>query len=942
MSPLCLNRKAASLCFIAILTFLTCKVNYGQALPLKAELPGTKYSSIENYIENNQERQSEKIYLHVDRRFFSQTDTIWFKVYCWSGYEQLPDTVSEIIYVDLIDKDGKVVSGRRIQSKNGISNGDMMLNKNIYPGIYTLRSYTRRMYEAGTYEPFYQNITITASVKNFSFESNQVILKHNTNDSLRINFRFSEADSNGVINNNLHHYIKYLITTGNKTVRNDSILAKNTIDNSFVISLAGLSKTDSAAQISFSIREGKLNYEKLFMAPLRDNIDLQFFPEGGNLIAGFQNKVAFKAIGVDGLKRDVQGTIIDNYDNTVCEFKSSCNGMGYLTFKPEASKRYSAILLFNKVKYIIPLPQVKEKGVVMSVENSVSSYDPVVHLKQTPGFGSTDKYLVGSSYGNIWFSAKIKSLNDSCVMKVPSSILPEGICRLTLLSESFVPECERLIYIDKKERLKINLSSDSTSYEKRSKVILTIKTTDLENNPVSSNLSVSVLDNELTSGQANSYGIRSYKLILSELKGNIEDIDSLIKDDGSINYDKMELLLLTQGYRSFNPENIQKSSEVSPETNIKIAGRIRLKCSDKQANKFDYSQVNLDLMTVSKNPFAAYTNPDSSGNFIFEMPLLNGKPSIVVAATKGRKKPFDSEISINQQINPLRFKTRPVISEKNTFQIIESGIGNQPKSDFDMSKFKLPGIMSKKLGEVVVTAKSEPKTWYRIKDEYASKIVNLDSIDPTGKKYRGFYEMLVQDFGALWCRGTEIPVNTILMPAMNMLCPTCSHWMTPIYLIDGKVYRYSEPDFSELNSLGAFPVNEIKRILVIPAGANIISHYDDGLSAHGVYPTMIVIETYSKNTYRGDLPGVKKFILEGLDEPRSFYSPKYEGQNKNIPEPDFRKTLYWNPAVVTDSTGIAKVEFYTSDRRSQLDVIIKGIQSISGNPGDCSGVIRLR
>ena len=41
--------------------------------------------------------------------------------------------------------------------------------------------------------------------------------------------------------------------------------------------------------------------------------------------------------------------------------------------------------------------------------------------------------------------------------------------------------------------------------------------------------------------------------------------------------------------------------------------------------------------------------------------------------------------------------------------------------------------------------------------------------------------------------------------------------------------------------------------------------------------------------------------------------------------PDLRTTIYWSPALRIDSTGIATVEFYTSDSPSSYNIEIEGI-----------------
>jgi len=71
-----------------------------------------------------------------------------------------------------------------------------------------------------------------------------------------------------------------------------------------------------------------------------------------------------------------------------------------------------------------------------------------------------------------------------------------------------------------------------------------------------------------------------------------------------------------------------------------------------------------------------------------------------------------------------------------------------------------------------------------------------------------------------------------------------------------------------------------------------------------------------------------------------FYSPRYEGSLKNSPVYDGRATIFWEPLLKTDSNGQAKVEFYTSDRKTELEVIINGIEVDNGNPGEGYKIIK--
>jgi len=73
---------------------------------------------------------------------------------------------------------------------------------------------------------------------------------------------------------------------------------------------------------------------------MNDKADIQFFPEGGSLVTGIRSKVAFKAIGTNGLGINVNGIITDNENKEVVSFTSGHLGMGYFYLSPEEGKTY--------------------------------------------------------------------------------------------------------------------------------------------------------------------------------------------------------------------------------------------------------------------------------------------------------------------------------------------------------------------------------------------------------------------------------------------------------------------------------------------------------------------------------------------------------------------------------------------------------------------------
>ena len=77
--------------------------------------------------------------------------------------------------------------------------------------------------------------------------------------------------------------------------------------------------------------------------------------------------------------------------------------------------------------------------------------------------------------------------------------------------------------------------------------------------------------------------------------------------------------------------------------------------------------------------------------------------------------------------------------------------------------------------------------------------------------------------------------------------------------------------------------------------------------------------------------GQRITTMQGFTPQRAeFYSPQYpEGPIEG--DVDYRRTLYWNPNVITDEEGNAHVEFYNNSYSTNFTVTGAGITA-SGTP----------
>ena len=98
---------------------------------------------------------------------------------------------------------------------------------------------------------------------------------------------------------------------------------------------------------------GQQKQQVIKAEPLSRKIDVQFFPESGNLVYGISSKVAFKATGDDGFGKDITGVIEDEQNQEITKFRSRHLGMAYSIYSPSAVKSIKPLLLMRMALKII-------------------------------------------------------------------------------------------------------------------------------------------------------------------------------------------------------------------------------------------------------------------------------------------------------------------------------------------------------------------------------------------------------------------------------------------------------------------------------------------------------------------------------------------------------------------------------------------------------------
>ncbi len=82
----------------------------------------------------------EKIYIHFDRPFYNAGETIWFKAYLYN--QGLPSMLSNELYLQLIDRSGKIIDQRKYPIAGATVSGDIQLEDSL-KGFYSLIATTK-------------------------------------------------------------------------------------------------------------------------------------------------------------------------------------------------------------------------------------------------------------------------------------------------------------------------------------------------------------------------------------------------------------------------------------------------------------------------------------------------------------------------------------------------------------------------------------------------------------------------------------------------------------------------------------------------------------------------------------------------------------------------------------------------------------------------------
>ena len=814
----------------------------------------------------------EKVYLHFDNTGYYMGEMIWYTAYVVNGLLNRPTDLSRVLYVELLSPEGRILERQKLKVENGRASGSLSLanpSKVQVGGFYEVRSYTWAMLNwEGTYYS-------------------------------RVFPVFDNPSEKGAYEPKITLYPR------------------------------------SERFPNHRPKEEKLK-----------KLNVTFYPEGGMMVEGLPSRVAFKAVDEKGQGVSLSGVIYDGSGAKQTVFRSEHGGMGCFSLTPGPGK-YEARITYGGREYSYRLPEAEATGYVMRVDNSRSdSLD--IHLSRT---SRTEGQPIGIAVlcrGLAYeFEEADLQAQDSVRLRISKANLPGGVQQITAYTQAGEVVAERLIYHDDGRRLAIEVSGTKRLYNPFEKVDLQLSVSDESGEPVTTHLSMSVRDPGSQVIGSDTRDIRSELLLGSELRGYIEDIDYYFESDDAEHRTALDLLMMVQGWRRYKWEELtgQTPLEIKYplESGITVSGQVLGSFLSKAKRGVDVTVWVYSDRTNVKGK----TRTDSLGRFCFvSTEDIYGENEMSILTEEKRRRGKVKAVTHQTLLNNTYTPEARCYQEAEKYIAESSGAATDGKSysveeklsedDVDsLLRVGLPdGAKVYQLPEVEVSRRWWKKFEYRrgiqydireeqdrlmdSREDYNNSLSDfLTRIDPNFRLR--FYSTSV-DYSSMGRMGRTTPAASL--SANGSASVQLYHKARPVRIVVIQNQYYATLD--DIDSIRVAESFDPDILRSYNLNGTPIDTYDSQYTYVIVYPKPVSKQDRGATGYR-------KTRLQGYSIPVEFYHVDYS-QGVLPDEQDYRRTLYWNPAVATDSLGRAQVTFYNNGTAHGLDISVETLTT-DGVPG---------
>jgi len=314
-----------------------------------------------------------------------------------------------------------------------------------------------------------------------------------------------------------------------------------------------------------------------------NKLAVEFYPEGGDLIAGVQNRVYVQARTPIGKPAQMRGRVIDKDNAVVAEVQTLCDdaepginqGQGRFAFTPKADATYR-LMIDNPagIKESFALPKAKGTGVVLDTGTGVFNDTQPLSVYVT-NVGPERSLIVGAyARGRLLAHERITATSGQ---QKQVSLQPTpgfgGVTRVTVFEErgegaarQLVPLAERLVFRKVTKKVNVAVAPDKMAYAPGEKVQLKVTAKDEQDKAVQAVTVLGVVNQSVvTMADEKTFRFMPTHFLLTaevEKAEDLEHVDVLLGTHAKAET-ALDLLLGVQGWRRFAEKNDAPVSETA-------------------------------------------------------------------------------------------------------------------------------------------------------------------------------------------------------------------------------------------------------------------------------------------------------------------------------------------------------------------------------------------
>ncbi|MFL5341571.1 MAG: alpha-2-macroglobulin family protein [Gemmataceae bacterium] len=313
-------------------------------------------------------------------------------------------------------------------------------------------------------------------------------------------------------------------------------------------------------------------------------IFIEYFAEGGDLVAGVPNRVYFQAKTTADKPAELKARLVDSKGWAVAndivtlhdDAEPGANqGMGVFSFEPKAGETY--LLKIDEpagIEAVGKFPAVKADGVSLSVPTGVTGGAEPIKV-ELYGSGRPRNLLVGAyCRGRLLDQQRVRTEpGQKATVELKADDTLGGVVRVTAFEEKagdaghtlFEPRAERLVFRRTAKKVQVSVQPDKSRYAPGDAVTLTVSATDEAGKPAAAVVNLSVVNQSVVTmaDEKTFRNVNTHFALIGEVRKpeDLEHADFLLNETHPRAAAALDLLLGVQGWRRFAEQNPQKFRE---------------------------------------------------------------------------------------------------------------------------------------------------------------------------------------------------------------------------------------------------------------------------------------------------------------------------------------------------------------------------------------------